>query len=655
MTGIPPCPAPPEQSGLLARLLRDRAGNVIAMAAAAVLPLLGLIGGGIDIGRGYLSQSRLQQACDSGVLAARKRLGTDVAVTGDIPALAAESGQRFFNLNFQSGAYGTEGRTFEMTLEEDFSITGRATAQVPTTLMAVFGFDELPVSVTCQAQLNMANTDIMMVLDVTGSMAETNPGDTQTRMETMKATVRDFHAQLVANAPAATRLRFGFVPYSTNVNVGALLEDGWVNTDWSYQSRELFQELGPLTTRVYDRNWTLKSGSVSAGRILSSYPATYHAGSPAYTYVDGNEQVVSVPARAASYSCDGATPASTFTRTDRKIGTATEPFPGPPSGTRKIDTYERTEDKTYNWTERSGTTCNVKSQTYNLYIRTFERVTDPSQTTVSKWRYDRFARDVSNWRAESNGCIEERATYEVNDWDDVDLTRALDLDLDTVPGSDPATRWSPMYPSIVHARSMKYNGTGTFTKGQKVTGDDYVNPNLIGAASCPAAARKLAPITAAQLNTYLGTLAPTGSTYHDIGMIWGGRLLSPSGLFAAENRDVSSTRPSTRHLIFLTDGETAPRDIAYSSYGLEPLDERRWRQGSPLSLTQTVERRFSFACEEVRKKNISIWVISFGTDANPVMEACSGVDRYFVAADAEELRETFETIAKRMGELRVTR
>ena len=48
-------------------------------------------------------------------------------------------------------------------------------------------------------------------------------------------------------------------------------------------------------------------------------------------------------------------------------------------------------------------------------------------------------------------------------------------------------------------------------------------------------------------------------------------------------------------------------------------------------------------------------MISFGTAANPVMEACAGADRYFVAADAEELDETFETIAKRMGELRVTR
>ena len=48
MTGIPPCP-PAHRPGLLARLLRDRAGNTLALAAAALFPLLGLIGGGVDM------------------------------------------------------------------------------------------------------------------------------------------------------------------------------------------------------------------------------------------------------------------------------------------------------------------------------------------------------------------------------------------------------------------------------------------------------------------------------------------------------------------------------------------------------------------------------------------------------------------------------
>ena len=74
-----------------------------------------------------------------------------------------------------------------------------------------------------------------------------------------------------------------------------------------------------------------------------------------------------------------------------------------------------------------------------------------------------------------------------------------------------------------------------------------------------------------------------------------------------------------------------------------------------MTLDQTVESRFALACDEVKKKNITVWVISFGTAANPVMQGCAGPDRYFVADDARQLEDAFATIAKRMGELRVTR
>jgi hypothetical protein len=57
----------------------------------------------------------------------------------------------------------------------------------------------------------------------------------------------------------------------------------------------------------------------------------------------------------------------------------------------------------------------------------------------------------------------------------------------------------------------------------------------------------------------------------------------------------------------------------------------------------------------VKKRNITVWVISFGTAPNPVMQACAGTSRYFVASDAAELQQAFSTIAQRMGDLRVTR
>ena len=81
-------------------------------------------------------------------------------------------------------------------------------------------------------------------------------------------------------------------------------------------------------------------------------------------------------------------------------------------------------------------------------------------------------------------------------------------------------------------------------------------------SSCPAPASPLAQMTAAQVDEYLSSLTPEGSTYHDIGMIWGARMLSPTGIFADENADHAG-KPTNRNLIFLTDGETAPLDLAY--------------------------------------------------------------------------------------------
>jgi len=511
----------PRISGFLARLARDSGGNTLALIAASIAPIMAMVGGGVDMGRSYMSQARLQQACDAGVLAARKRLGSEGVVTGNIPADAALIGQRFFNVNYRAGAYGTTDRSFVMTLEDDFAVAGVATVNVPTTIMRIFGFQQVPIKVECEAQINFANTDVMMVLDVTGSMAQTNPGDGAPRIDVLKSTVKGFYANLQGSAQAGTRIRYGFVPYSTNVNVGALLKDEWVVKDWSYQSRKLV-------------------GGTSSDAL--------------------------------------------------------------------------------------------------------------------KWHYKSYSFDVSNWRTDGNGCMEERDTYSITDYDSVDFSRALDLDIDTVPTSNqPKTQWRPMYPALIYGRALEWSGSGSLTKNAVITDKDFVQPYWLGTAACPKAAMKLSALTKDQLDTYLAGLTPNGNTYHDIGMIWGGRLISPTGLFAAENADLTATSPTSRHLIFLTDGETAPYDLSYSSYGFEPIDGRRWDKSSPYTLTQTVEKRFSVACSEVKKRNVTVWVIGFGTSLSDFLKGCAGEGHYFEAASAAELNATFAAIAKNLSQLRIQR
>ncbi|WP_288486598.1 Tad domain-containing protein, partial [uncultured Novosphingobium sp.] len=152
------------------RLWNDQRGNTFMIAAAAMVPMLAMVGSGIDMSRGYLARTRLQEACDAGVLATRKKIGSTVITNNVIPTDAAAAGNRFFNLNFQDGAYGTTNRTFTMTLLSNYTINGTATATVPTSVMKLFTIDNLPITVNCSAQFNYSNSDIMMVLDTTGSM-----------------------------------------------------------------------------------------------------------------------------------------------------------------------------------------------------------------------------------------------------------------------------------------------------------------------------------------------------------------------------------------------------------------------------------------------------------------------------------------------------
>ncbi|MBH5322684.1 TadE/TadG family type IV pilus assembly protein [Aurantiacibacter sediminis] len=645
------CLGDKSHAGVITRLSRDVSGNVMAIFAASLFPLIGLVGGGIDMGRGYLAQSRLQQACDAATLAARKRLGAGAAVSGEVPTDVAAAGQRFFNLNFQDGAYGTEDRTFVMTLEDDYAISGVATVKVPTTLMSVFGFDEVDVTVDCTSNLNFSDLDVMMVIDTTGSMRLTNPGDSENRIDSVRQVIQDFHTLIEAAKSPQAEVRYGFVPYSTNVNVGHLLADDWVAETWSYQSRERGEQERTVYTHYIDHtNWTYVSGERSETTEVRRYRATHYPGTPAAADT-GDEENVGTD---GYYRCEGGQPESTLQTTDEMLDERFETVTNP-DGERRIQTWRRWHNGTRYSTRRQGQTCIVETSTDTNFVQTYEKIREPRWRTRRPWIYDQYSFDMSNWRNRTAGCVEERATYEILDYDNVDFNQALDLNIDMIPTpGDTDTQWRPMNPDAIYVRSIGNNGNGSITPERRTTTSDYADTGDWWFSACPTPARGLAEMSGDELRNYLRTLDPAGATYHDIGMIWGGRLLSPTGLFAAANADRDGVERS-RHMIWLTDGATESYDIAYGAYGVDGLDRRRWNpETSVLSLDETVEARFSTACQQVKNRNIIVWVVAFGTELNPIMEQCGGPGRVFQASNAEELNDAFEAIARSMSELRVS-
>ena len=628
------------------QLARDTSGNTLAMIAAAVVPLLAMVGGGVDMGRSYLAQSRLQQACDAGVLGARKKLGSDLIVSGELPEEVAAVGSRFFNVNFGDGAYGTRNRAFELTLEADNSISGTASVDVPTTIMNLFGYDNLALAVNCQAKLNFSNTDIMFVLDTTGSMLEVNPGDSSPRMDVLRDTVKSFHAQMESSKATGTRIRYGFLPYASNVNVGGLLKSDWVVDSWTYQSRRP-KPLPDVTYSFYNVSYEHLGGDTTpiAQYVSPTCPASTYTVSYSGTTVVSNSPhtyYYTSTENGTNYWCtasDGKYIVNGVTY-NNLIYKATWTY-----------AYDKTvKQYTYTYMPITHDVSVVKGASGDELVHAA-----PIESGTMAPNYDGVPTPYEVW---PNGCIEERDTYEIDDYDNVDLTRALDLDIDLVPvAGQPATQWRPQYPDLVWARAMWWDGTGAFSPDPVDQVNNYLNPSWASYAVCPTPARKLAELDAATVSAYVDGLTVGGSTYHDIGMIWGGRLLSGSGIFAGDNVDEPG-KPTARHMIFLTDGETQAMDVTYGPYGVEPLDRRRWDPANPklgLSLTGVVERRFAAACKEVKKKNITVWVIGFGTSLNPIMTECAGPGRSFEAANASELSEVFSKIAESLGDLRISK
>lgn len=252
-----------DQRGFLTRLASDRSGNTLAMATAGIVALMGMIGGAVDMSRSYMVQSRLQQACDAGALAARKAMSGET-LTDDNKNV----GYRFFDFNFPAGTLGATltSRTYSQPTSSmgtpQAVVNGTIVAGVPTTIMRAFGNETLDLTVRCSSKMEIQSADVAMVLDVTGSMTtnmliSSSGTATEDRINALHKAVRAFYTALgpgqAGGDMSRGRIRYAFIPYGTVVNVGHLLDQDQMVDSYTYQSREA------VTGSVW--GWTLSGES----------------------------------------------------------------------------------------------------------------------------------------------------------------------------------------------------------------------------------------------------------------------------------------------------------------------------------------------------------------------------------------------------------
>lgn len=638
------------------RLIKDTAANTLAISAAAVVPLLAMVGGGVDASRYYMAETRLQAACDSGALAARRAMSDDTFTTEH-----RKIANTFFDQNFQEGSFGVTLDRRRYRTNAKGEVRGIVDGTMPTSIMGIFGYQQFDLTIRCNADINYANTDIMFVLDVTHSM--NCPADNagcdnsyewaNSKLDNVRTSVLAFYDTIEGSTAENAQIRYGMMPYAQQVNVGDSLDPNWLANSHTYQSREAKY----VSTNHATETWEyVRGGSATNWVYIEQQTNQYNGSSQA--------------------QCDAlsVTESDIYSHSDTSAFTVDRQY-----GSPQITEYSGPVSYYYydfissNFNPDTGI-CYVTRNHWN-YDATSRIYHYPAGSTSNDfyWAYKPVTYDVSNvpttgsltattgWNGASvthnwNGCIEEADTVTTATWSPLPAN-AHDLNIDLVPSNE-NEKWKPMMPSLVWQRYT--DDTDYFVYDQYWRQDEVVSQKDKGRRNtwCPKAARKLDAFGSRDdLETWLSAadgFVVAGNTYHDYGMIWGARFISPDGIFASENATAPNGDAISRHVIFMTDGEQATAGWDYTPHGIEWWDRRVTDDGSEAQLADRHASRFQAACKAARNKNISVWVVAFGTTLTQNLIDCATPGRAYQAADADELEQAFIQIAAQIAALRLT-
>lgn len=630
----------------LAPLVGDEQGNILPIAAAGILVMAALIGSAVDMSRAYQIQTRLQSACDAGVLAGRR------AITNQGFTAAAEAqALRYFNVNFDENAQGSSNTTISFTGDNaGNTVTGQASTTMPMLVMQLFGKTDMTITATCTSTMGVGNSDVTMVLDVTGSMGTALGGGT--RLSALKTAMINFYDTVeTATAGSNARIRYAIVPFSTTVNVGRLLtalDEDYIVDEWTIQSRvPVFNTITEQVrvgwnTPVITSNTNFSSVTNSSTVQLSST-----------NYSSQSACLAALPAN-TPWANNGPATTNTGTTTNgagQQVVTTTTAQP------QKMTTY---------LCQRSGSRWR---QFYYESYRTFYSyqyaTSDPimetrTRTEFSNWSYRPVRYDVSQLKLFNpvstptgangtgqtsiwDGCIEERATipsstFSYNSLTGMTPADALDMDIDRVPDADDATKWAPLWRQVAYLRSSPAVSTS----------------GSLASSVCVPQARALAEMDRASWVAYTNALTAQGNTYLSIGLLWGARLASPDGIYADVVREEPANGANVnRHIIFMTDGQQEGNAAIYQAYGIERLDQRVTGSAGTSTENARHSARFRAICDAVKAKGIRLWVIGFSTGLTADLAYCASPSSAFTADSAAQLNAAFQEIAKQVGELRV--
>ncbi|MEM1287713.1 MAG: Tad domain-containing protein [Pseudomonadota bacterium] len=582
---------------------RNQRGAAVVVFAIGVIPVLGLVGAGIDYSRATSARTELQNALDAATLS--------VALDGELNESQTTNRIRERMLGHLGDSEGFSLRVSARRDVADNLIDSNAWLKIDTGILAVMGVDYIEVGAESAVSARHNELEIALVLDNTGSM--------RPHMRSLRTASQQF-VDIVTSRGRNDNTRVALVPYIASVNIGNSRDmEQVLDKQGLSRYHATFIETRQLT-KFNSCDWPTNNGGGSGPVWDNSGPST-----------DGAS--ISPSLRAPILDLLGERFSSANEVLRELIGIREAAAFEPYTYTVVDNCFPANPDVISHWQlfQQVGVQwkgCVEARPEPHDVLDTVPTTNDPDTLWVPYFWMDATDEYAANVPVPTNNWVDDLPFIQ-----DTELFQNL---------------WGRHYSVLKYntANSMQIDEVGPETSGPNMSCGDPIIPltNDYRAISDGISG----------ISEWNG-----GGTQTSQGVVWGWRVLSPTAPFI----EGKSYDEATKVMVVMTDG--ANRLLSadslvplshYSAYG----NLRMGRMGrSLIDAEQYINQRTQAACTNAKEAGVVVYTVTFGirdASSRRLWDDCATETSMAYHVDtASELVGAFNSIATAVGQLRLTR
>jgi len=651
----------------LNRFSRNERGNFAMILAIVAIPLMGIIGLGIDLTRAYIAQTRLQNAVDNAALAAAGMSGmcTDNNDTSANCTKMKQITTNYFYSNYKSNFWAPPAAP-TLTIDADGTMHVSATATSPNYFLTIFGYNNFTVASAADAIGGSNGLEVAMVLDNTGSMNDCVDGSKKcnasaTKMAALKSAALALVNTLYGSNATNPNLKIGIVPFTSSVRVdsAAFINNGWIDKLGRSSIAKLDFDNNDYAYNVYGEmsgsSWQgcVEARPYSGGTYLEETDDPPDAANPDTLFVpffapDNPDTVFTVAGSRPARHVDYATTANL----SKLSGEQTI------DGTKTNKSIVLVKDQTSQQDNGIYVTSNKAWKRYKDTNVDFGTAADLNQAQIY----------VDNGNTNSNTQWNQTGTVTTINSSPVVFSKQTPANSSSYVNSylKDVTSGTPLQHQIYSAKYYNQSPDTSLGSGANGPGHNCVVRSITALTS-----DKTTIINA------INALTPDGYTHVAIGAAWGWRVLSPGTPYT--EGAAYSDKTWQKALIILTDGDnTMPDDLNgsdsaingsdYTAYGFVSQEQKRLGQSmsSTSDLVNFQNESLKRVCANIKAVKrpdgsaaIHIYTVGLGVDLNanlPLLKSCATSDSdAYTATTTNALSDAFAEIANSLARIRLTK